>query len=75
MRADLLQPDEDGFRTLYKEEWNKIEKAKEETHLKEQQDRKNRDELWNQHKHDPIARKTLKRAFAHEEKLKHGTAK
>ena len=50
MRDDLVQPGEARFKTLYPEQWAKLEKAKESWELEQENKRKSRDAFYNEHK-------------------------
>jgi len=43
---DLIQPGQEGFQLIYKKEWDKLEKAREELERKEIAKKKSRDEFY-----------------------------
>lgn len=47
---DLVQPGEAGFKTLYPQEWAKLEKARESWFLEQEKKKRERDAFYNEHK-------------------------
>ena len=65
---DLLQPNDYGFKTYYKQEYEKIQKAKEDFEKKEQTEKKNQDLFYKNSLDKGLAKKILQ----NEEKIKYG---
>jgi hypothetical protein len=50
MKKDLIQPGEEGFKTHYKKQWDKMEEDKESAELKEKKEKESRDEFYKKYK-------------------------
>ena len=72
MAKDLIQPGEAGFQILYKAEYDKIERAREEAELKEKMKKRADIALYEKHRHNINEREAVKRVFQIEEKMNGG---
>lgn len=64
---DLLQPGEDGFKLYYKDEYDKIEKAKEDHENEMKRKKEERDAYYKKFKHNISERQVVKRVLELEE--------
>lgn len=69
---DLLQPNDYGFRTFYKQEYDKIQKAKEEFIMKEQKEKKERDIYLKEHSQNIVEKNLARKILLNEEEIKYG---
>lgn len=72
MSRDLLQPWQDGFRTYYQKEWEKIDKASQEYDRKQQDAVKKRQEWYNKNSSTIVERERAKKVIEIEEKMAYG---
>ena len=66
-KDDLVQPGENRFKTLYKNEWLKNEKEEEQKHIKQKREKESRDKFYKDNLLEGKAK--VKRALELEEKL------
>lgn len=69
LKKDLLQYGDDGFKTAYPKQYAMMEKRKEMLYNKKIRKKKEKDEFYNKHKHDVVARNIAKKVIEAEEKL------
>jgi len=69
-RDDLIQPGEDRFKTLYRNEWLKNEKEKEHKHIKNIEEKESRDKFYKDNLLE--GKERVKRALSLEEKIANG---
>ena len=69
--TDLIQPDDNRFKEVYKEQWLKLEKEKEEAELKAKSDKESQEKFLHDNRHGVNA-DMAKRFIKLEEKIKHG---
>ena len=69
-RDDLIQPDDDGFKKLYREQWLEREKEKEIAELKAKRIKVEQDEFYKHNLHE--GRDKVKTALDLEDKIRHG---
>lgn len=68
---DLLQPNDYGFKTYYKQEYEKIQKAKEEFEEKEQSEKRDRDRFFREHNQNIVEKNLAKKIIQKEEEIKY----
>lgn len=69
LRKDLIQPDDPLFKVYYRQEWEKLEKAKADFEAKERLKKKSRDDFYMRYRHDINARSLAKKVLDAEEQL------
>jgi len=69
-KDDLVQPDEDRFKTLYRNEWLKNEKEKEQKHFKNIKEKASRDKFYKDNLLE--GKERVKRALDLEEQIANG---
>lgn len=72
LRKDLIQPGEDGFQTIYKKEWDKLEAAREAYEKKILLAEKEKREFLKKNSYNVHVKEAAKRVIAAEERLEHG---
>lgn len=73
MAKDLIQYGQDGFSTLYKREWDKIEAAREEYEQKQKVKEQERVDFFNKYRHNVNERELAKKVIEGEEKIYGGS--
>ena len=68
-KKDLIQPNDYGFKTYYKEQYDKMEKAEEEYQKKIIKEKIERDKFYKKFKHNINEKQIVKKAIELEEKL------
>ena len=66
---DLVQPGDNRFKTLYKEEWQKLEEKKEETYLKAKRIKAEQNKFYKKNLHE--GRDKVTNVLNLEDKLRH----
>lgn len=69
-RKDLIQPNDPNFKTYYKEEWEKLEKEKNETLLKEKLIKEEQNQFYKDNL--LIGKEKVKNALMLEDKIRYG---
>ena len=72
LAKDLIQYGQDGFQTLYKSEWDKIQKTAEIAENKRIAWEAEKRKVYNEHKHNATEKNAIKKVLEREEQMMYG---